>query len=446
MFRNRISYMTLAMLVVLTSALAAPRMAAAIDVERVVSPGGIEAWLVRDHSNPIVTMNFAFRGGAGLDPKGKEGLANMVASTLDEGAGDMDSQTVQGTLEDLAIRMRFTTGKDTFRGRLQTLVKNQDTAFRLLHLALTAPRFDEEPVERIRDQILVGLKRDLEDPDSIASLRLFEVLFPDHPYGRPTDGTLESVNRITAADLKAFASNRLAKDNLMIGVVGDVTAERLETVLDRTFGALPDNAEPWELPEVKPATRGQTIVIEKAVPQSTILFADEGLKRKHPDYYAAYVMNHILGGGSFTSRLYQEVREKRGLVYSVGTSLYPYDHTALFFASAGTANERVGETLSVFATEWDRMASSGVTEDELADAKAFLTGSFPLRFTSSRRIAGILVGMQVSDLGIDYLDKRNGFIEAVTLKDIERVSRNLLRKNNLVTVIVGKPDGVSASN
>jgi len=446
MTTNRGYRLILVLLVVLTGALTAPRMAAAIDVERVVSPGGIEAWLVRDHSNPIVTINFAFRGGAGLDPKGKEGLANMVASTLDEGAGDMDSQTVQRTLEDLAIRMRFTAGKDTFRGRLQTLVKNQDTAFRLLRQALTVPRFDDEPVERIRAQILVGLKRDLEDPDSIASLKLFEVLFPDHPYGRPSDGTLESVKRITAGDLKAFASGRLAKDNLMIGVVGDVTTDKLNTVLDDVFGGLPDKAEPWGLPEVKPAARGQTIVIEKGVPQSTILFADEGLKRKHPDYYAAYIMNHILGGGSFTSRLYQEVREKRGLVYSVGTSLYPYDHTALFFASAGTANERVGETLSVFATEWDRMATSGVTEEELADAKAFLTGSFPLRFTSSRRIAGILVGMQVSDLGIDYLNKRNGYIEAVTLEDIKRVSRNLLRNKNLVTVIVGKPDGVSASN
>jgi len=446
MYRNRFPYLVLAMLVVLTSTLAAPRMAAAIEVERVISPGGIEAWLVRDHSNPIVTVSFAFRGGAGLDPKGKEGLANMVASTLDEGAGDMHSQTVQRTLEDLAIRMRFTAGKDTFRGRLQTLVKNQDTAFRLLHLALTAPRFDKEPVERIRDQILVGLKRDLEDPDSIASLRLFRVLFPDHPYGQPTDGTLDSVKRITAADLKGFASKRLAKDNLMIGVVGDVTADGLKTILDRTFGDLPDKAAAWALPEVKPAAHGQTVVIEKGVPQSTILFADEGLKRKHPDYYAAYVMNHILGGGSFTSRLYQEVREKRGLVYSVGTSLYPYDHSALFFASAGTANERVGETLSVFATEWERMASSGVSEEELADAKAFLTGSFPLRFTSSRRIAGILVGMQVSDLGIDYLDKRNGYIEAVTLEDIKRVAQELLRKKNLVTVIVGKPDGVSASN
>jgi len=444
--RNRVSCLVLAMLVGMASAFAAPRTAEAIDVERVVSPGGIESWLVRDHSNPIVTVNFAFRGGSALDPAGKEGLANMVASTIDEGAGDMDSQAVQRTLEDLAIRMRFTTGKDTFRGRLQTLVKNQDTAFRLLRLALTTPRFDTEPVERIRDQILVGLKRDLEDPDSIASLRLFRILFPDHPYGQPTDGTLDSVKRITAADLKNFVSGRLARDNLMIGVVGDVTAEGLKTILDRTFGTLPERAASWELPEVKPAARGQTVVIEKGVPQSTILFADKGLKRKHPDYYAAYVMNHILGGGSFTSRLYQEVREKRGLVYSVGTSLYPYDHSALFFASAGTANERVGETLSVFATEWERMAVYGVTEEELTDAKAFLTGSFPLRFTSSRRIAGILVGMQVSELGIDYLDKRNGFIEAVTLEDIKRVARRLLRNEYLVTVIVGKPDGVSASN
>jgi zinc protease len=316
----------------------------------------------------------------------------------------------------------------------------------LLRLALTQPRFDREPVERIRQQILIGLKRDEESPHAIAAKRLFETLFPDHPYGRPPDGTAVSVSSITVDDLKAFMKRRIGLDNLIIGVVGDISKKDMATTLDKTFGSLPEKSAPWKLTDTRPVAKGQTIVIDKAVPQSAILFAEQGLKRNDPDYYTAFVMNHIFGAGSFTSRLYQEVREKRGLVYSVGTSLYPFDASALIFGSAGTANKRVGETLAVLKEEWEKMATNGVTEKELNNAKTYLTGSFPLRFSSSGRIASILVGMQLSDLGIDYLDKRNAIINAVTLKDIHRVAAKLLKFNNLVTVIVGQPDGISSTN
>ncbi len=418
----------------------------AFSVEKVVSPGGITAWLVRDTANPIITMNFTFRGGSALDPVGKEGLAGLASSVIDEGAGDFDSKTFQQTLEDLAIKLRFNASRDTFGGRLQTLVKNRDTAFNLLHLALTQPRFDSEPVERIRAQMLVGLKRDKEDPHAIAGRKLFETLFPDHPYGRPSDGTIDTVSAITTDDLKGFMKNRIGRDNLIVGVVGDISGNDLAAMLDKTFGDLPEKSAPWKLPEIDPAKPGRTIVIDKAIPQSAILFAEQGLKRDDPDYYAAYVMNHIFGAGSFTSRLYEEVREKRGLVYSVGTSLYPFDASALLFGSAGTANARVGETLQVLKTEWQKIAEQGVTKKELEDARTYLTGSFALRFSSSGRIASILVGMQLSNLGIDYLKRRNDIINAVTLKDVNRVAAKLLKFNNLVTVVVGQPKGVSNSN
>lgn len=417
----------------------------AINVERLKTPGGLEAWLVQDHTNPIITVRFAFRGGAALDPAGKAGLANLAASTMDEGADALDSQAFQKTLEDKAIRLRFDAGLDNFGGRLQTLVRHRDEAFDLLRLALTAPRFDNEPVERIRSQILVGLKRDQENPHSIAGKALRETLYGDHPYGRAADGTPETLKSISADDLRGFVAGRLARDNLVIGVVGDITPAKLAELLDATFGSLPDKAAPWSVPKQTARTDGRTIVIEKNVPQSAILFADQGLLRDDPDFYAAYVMNHVLGAGGFTSRLYSEVREKRGLAYSVSSGLNPRRASATTVGGAGTANARVKETIDVIKTEWARMAAEGVSDAELQDAKTYLTGAYPLRFSASGRIARMLVGIQLADLGIDYVKNRNAFVDAVTRDDIARVAKKLLDAKRLVTIVVGRPEGVTSS-
>ena len=419
--------------------------ARAIEVKRVVSPTGLEAWLVEDHTNPIVAVRFAFRGGAALDPTGKEGLADVVSSLLDEGAGELDSQAFQRRLEDMAITLRFDAGYETFGGRLTTLSVNVGAAFDLLRLALTQPRFDDEPVARIRSQILTMIRRNSEDPDVIAGRTLRRALFPDHPYGWPVMGTEDSVKAITAADLKVFTAERLARDNLVIGVVGDMTPDRLAALLDGTFGGLPGQAAPWRLPEVAPIATGRTIVVKKAVPQSAILFAQAGVKRDDKDFYPAYIMNYILGGGGFTSRLYNEVREKRGLAYSVYTALSPMASSALLQGGAGTANARVAETLDVVRAEWRRLAADGVEKAELDDTKTYLTGSFLLRFSSSGRIAAILVAMQLDTLGIDYLDRRNSYVEAVTRDAVNQVARRLLDPDGLTTVVVGEPVGVANS-
>ena len=434
------------LLAVLLCVLFAPPTAGAVTIERVVSSGGIEAWLVRDHTNPIITMRFAFRGGAALDPEGREGLANMVSALLDEGAGDLDTKTFQEQLEDLVITLRFDAGRDNFGGRLRTLVENKATAFELLTLALTRPRFDAEPVERIRSQILSSLRQEAEDPNAIAGKTLFKTLFPVHPYGRPVDGTLESVAAITRDDLKGFVKRRLAKVNLAIGVVGDITVEALKPVLDETFGGLPTKAGVWAIPEAALQGQGRTVVVTKPAPQSAIVFADKGPKRQDKDFYAAYVMNHVLGGGGFTSRLYNTVREKRGLAYSVYSALHPLDRAGLIFGGAGTANKSASETLAVMRGEWTRMAAKGMSDTELADAKTYLTGSYPLRFTSSDRIASMLIGIQMNNLGIDYPDRRNGLIEAVTLGDVNRLAKKLLRPDQLTVVVVGQPDGVKSTN
>ena len=431
-------------LTILVSFIVAPFAAHAVDVERVISPGGIEAWLVQDHANPLLSMNFAFAGGAELNSKDKNGLDNLAASTMDEGAGTLDSKAFQQRLTDQSISLRFSAGLDSFGGHLKTLTKNRNEAFDLLRLALTQPRFDVEPVARLKSQIKAGLRSNQEDPGTLAYQTLFKTFYPGHGYGNRSKGTLKGLVSINHDDLVGFVKTRLAKDGLKIGVVGDVTPMQLGYLLDQTFGGLPETSNFKPVPDIKTEAKGRVTIIKKDVVQSTIVFAVQGPKRDDPDFYSAVVMNHILGGGSFTSRLYTEIREKRGLAYSVGTSLYPLKHTGLIVGNAGTENARVGETVNIVRREWKRLANGDLQQQELKDAKNYVTGSFPLRLTSTSAIAQVLVAMQVHNLGIDYLDQRNAYIQAVTLESVRHVAAKYLKPDTMDVVIVGKPNGIQA--
>lgn len=422
----------------------APAPANAVEVKEVKSKSGIVAWLIEDHANPVISVRFMFRGGTALDPSTKEGLANMAASLLDEGAGNIDSQSFQRRLEDEAITLRFNAAKDSFSGTLKTLTPNLASATELLNLALTKPRFDAEPIERIREQILASIRHDITDPENVAYDTMFEKMFPKHGYGRRSDGTAQSVARIERKDLIDFANNMLARKNLVVGVAGDIAPQELENFLEAAFGGLSESPKLNETPETKANESGSIQVIEMDIPQSVIVFAGQGIKRDDPEYYSSLVMNHILGGGSFTSRLYDEVREKRGLAYSISSSIYAFDHGSLILGQAGTENSRVGETLKIIKDEWAKLATSGASEAEVTDAKTYISGAFPLRFTSSDAIAEILVGMQADNLGIDYLDKRKSYIEAVSVKDVNKAAQRLLKSDKLDFFIVGKPGNLSA--
>lgn len=417
--------------------------AAAVDVERVVSPGGIEAWLVEDPTAPLVSVSVAFKGGSALDPLGKEGLAEMVSGLLDEGAGDLDSAAFQRRLADLALDFGFDAGMDSFSGSMRTLSEHRATAFDLLGMALSAPRFDPPAVERIRGQLLTRVARNADDPDAIADRVWWRTVFPDHPYGRRPGGTAESLRAITVDDLKTFAGQRLARDNMVIGVVGDIDAETLAPLLDRAFGKLPAHAAPSSLAEATPASPGAVVVVEKDMPQSVVVFGENGVKRDDPDFYAAYVMNYILGGGGFSSRLTTEVREKRGLAYSVTSYLNTLDHAGLIQGQVGTQNARVAESLEIIRDEWRRMAEEGPTREELDDAKTYLVGSYPLRMTSTGGLARVLSAIQLEGFPIDYMEHRNSYIEAVTLDDVKRVAKRLLDPARLTVVVVGRPEGIT---
>jgi zinc protease len=418
---------------------------AAVAVKRVISPGGIEAWLVEDHTVPVFAMQFAFRGGAALDPKGKEGLANLTTALLDEGAGDMDSQTFQGKEQDLGLQMSFSAGADNFQGNLFVLSARRDEATHLLNMALSVPRFDADAIDRMKSQILTQLSQSEENPRRIVGENFNRLMFGDHPYARRTSGTIDGVKAVTQADLKAFVTQRFTRDHLYVAVVGDIDDAALGKLLDATFGNLPATGTSADIPDATINSRGQTLVIEKDIPQSTVNFGEAGIGKHDPDIYAGLVMNYILGGGGFSSRLTNEVRDKRGLAYSIGTGLGAYDHAAFLSGSVGTRNDSVAESIALIRSEWAKMRDKGVTAAEVKDAKSYLTGSYITGIGSSSALAGVLLSYRLDDRPIDYMETRNGLIDKVTVADVNRVAKRLLDPDALIFVVVGEPKGVTSS-
>jgi zinc protease len=416
--------------------------ASATTIERVVSPGGIEAWLVRETQTPLIAVEFAFRGGNAQDPAGKEGTANLVAAMLDEGAGELDARAFQDRMQRLAMQMSFSVSRDTFSGSFRTLTANRDAAFDMLRLALTQPRFEQAELDRVRAAVVAGLRRELTQPNTLAARAFSATVFPNHPYGRPPNGSLDTVAGITRDDLAAYHRRILARDELRVAVVGDIDPSTLASLLDRVFGDLPPRGARFPVQDIAAVGAGTWRLVDVDGPQTVIQFGLPGLKRRDPDFIAAFVMNHILGGGTFTSRLWTEVRERRGLTYGISTGLSPFDHAGLLVGATSTRNDRVAETLSIIDAELRRMAAEGPSTEELAKAKSFLIGSFLLRFDTSARLAQQLLAIQLDDLGIDWLERRNREIERVTMDDVRRVARRLLTPD-LIVVMAGRPAGVT---
>ena len=438
MFRKLLGFAAAMFVVVAT--LAAP--AAALDVKVVKSPKGVTAWLVTDRTAPVVHMAFAFRPGALRDPVGKEGLTNLMTILLDEGAGDLDSLAFQRRMEELAFTWQVNAGRDTIHAGVRTLTRHQDEVFKLVGLALTKPRFDAEPIERARAQLRAFLRRELTDPNTIAYRTWMQGMYPEHPYGRTVDGTPDTVAKLTREDLVTQHRASFGRDNLIVGVVGNITAEELAPLLDVAFGGLPEKAAPIEIGEVTPHATGEVTVKRMSIPQSVVMFGHGALKRDDKDFYAAMVMNHILGGGTFSSRLYTEVREKRGLAYSVYSYLNPFEKGPLYMGQVSTQNGRVKESIDIIRAEWKRMAQGEVTAEEVESAKTYITGSYALRFASASAISRMLVNTQVDGNGPDYFDKRNGYMQAVTLADVKRIAARLLKADKLTFFVVGNPAGL----
>lgn len=421
---------------------ALPPTSRADRVQKIRSPGGIEAWLVEDYAVPLVAFDIAFRGGAAQDPAAKPGMASLLGALLDEGAGPYDAQEFHQKLDDLAVHLSFGADRDHFTGHLMTLTRNLDPAFELMRLALCEPRLDADPIERVRGQMAAGLRRELNDPDSVAARALRRKCFPDHPYGRPVRGELDSLGAITRDDLVTMHGRMAARDNLVVAAVGAIDAQTLGQKLDLVFGALPERARLEGVPAIVAHGAGETVIEDIDIPQTTIRFARPGLARQDPDFVAGTVVNHILGGGAFTARLFREVREKRGLAYSVYSHLQTFARSALVMGGTSTKNERATESLAVIQHEIRDLAENGPHEEELAKAKKYLTGSYALQFDTSTKIASQLVHLQNEGFDVTWLDERNRRVEAVTTEDAARVARRLFGDGALLVAAAGRPVGM----
>ncbi len=432
-FANTLTVTFLALAFLTFPAIVAAR--AAVDIQEITTDKGIKVWLVEDYTVPIISVRFAFKGGTVQDPVGKEGLSTLMTGLFDEGAGDLDADAFQERLDDAGAEMSFSASRDVIQGQMRTLADERANAFDLLHLAVTSPRFDQEPVDRIRSQMLTGIQREMRDPETLGQQAFAKALYGDHPYARRANGTLESLASMTPDDLHALHKRLFARSNFYVAVVGAIDAETLKTELDRVFGDLPAQAELTEIAHVEPKL-DQEVDYPYDLPQATLQMVYPGIDRDDPEFFPAFLMNHILGGGDFSSRLFNEVREKRGLTYGVGSGLMNGDYANSLFIGTSTRADRAAETLQVIRDTIKTFLDEGATAAELEATKTYLVGAYPINnLDSSSSVASTLVQLQIDNRGIDYIERRVGYIEAVTLEQVKDAAKRLLTAKPAVLII-----------
>lgn len=420
------------------SAQQAPR---GVPAREITSPGGIKAWLVSDATVPMIVMQASWRGGSAGDPAGKDGLTAIMADMLTEGSGELDANAFKLKLQDLNMGLSFSASWDGVGMTLTTLTRNRDAAFALAKTTLERPRFDEAPLARIKRQLEIGIRQRETNPGFIANKTLDDTLIAGHPYARRT--SLESLRAIGISDLAAARRTALARDKMIVTVVGDIDEATLGPLLDQTFLTLPASGARVAIPDAQQAPAAGVIVKALPQPQSVILFQAPGINDKDPDWIALAVANYIIGGGGFSSRLMDEVREKRGLVYGVSTGPSFRDHFATLRGSAQTENKNVRETIDVIRAELKRAVEGGVTEKEVADAKQYLTGSFALDLDSNAKIVGVMHSYHWQGRSVGFVNQRNALIQAVTRQDVERVVQRLFKPEAFTFVVVGQPGGMA---
>jgi len=419
----------------------APGFAHAVTVKTAQGPQGTEVWLSEEHTLPMIAVNISLPAGSAYDPDGKAGLASMMASLLDEGAGDLDSDAFKQALEARAIRIGASADRDYITVSMTTLRENADEAFRLLGLVLSRPRFDQEAVERMRVAILAGLRQEDENPSTVASKAWFATYFGTHPYAHSESGTPSGVQAITISDIKAFATEHMVRDRVKVAVAGDINDADLRRYLQQLFTSMPTKTVAVT-PRASEAARPSTNTIPRNEPAPVAVFGFSGPMRLDPDFIPTFVANYIVGGGGFSSRLMDEVREKRGLVYGIGTDLWTFDAGGLIAGQFQTDPDKVAQAIDIVRTEWKRMASEGPTQQELDDAKTYLLGYYPRNFTNTMDTAQLLRGLQTEDLGIDYVTRRQKEIAAVTIDDAKRAAKRLFDASALTFVVVGPADQI----
>ena len=413
-----------------------------VQIQQFDTPEGISVWLVNEPSIPIVSINVAWPGGSASDPEGLEGLANAVVYQMNEGAGDMEALAFQTRMEELNMSFGCSASRDWTGCSADMLRENADAAMDLVALAMNEPRFDDGPFERFQREALIGIKRRVTSPRFLANEAMEAALYPDHPYARETSAA--SIDALSPSLALSHKDDLMVREGMLVTAVGAISPDELAPMIDKAFAGLPASGD-LEFPEEVElnAPLAAPKLVDLPQPQSLVSFMAPGLQRDHPDFFTAYVLNYTFGGGGFESRLMKQLRVAEGLTYGIGTGLGFGGELASWSGRGQTRNETAGRFVDGIKAEMQRISKEGITEQELADAKAYLTGAYPLAFDSNSKIAGQMMGVRQQELGVDYFDRRNAAIMAVTLEDTNRVAAEWLAPERFTFVVVGEPEGLT---
>lgn len=410
-------------------------------IQQFTTPAGISVWLVEEPSIPILSLRMAWEVGTTSDPEGQEGLTSAMVYQMNEGAGELDSQAFSKRMEELNMSFGCSSGREATFCNASMLTENASEAFDLIALAYAEPRFDEGPWERFVREREVSLKTRETNPRYLAGEALEDVLWPDHPFAR--DFTAESLAALSAEAAKTHKDSIMNRSGMIVTAVGAMSPEELAPLIDAAASGLPQEGVEVTIPQVTlgdPATA--PILVDLPQPQSLVTFTGPAMRRDDPDFYTGVVVNYTFGGGGFESRLMEDLRVGRGLTYGIYSSLSAGEYVQTWSGAGSTNNESVAEFIDGIKENMTRMVAEGMTEEELADAKSYLTGSYPLSFDSNAKIAGNMMGLRLDDLPVDFWDQRNAMVEAVTLEDVNRVASEYLKPENFTFIAVGQPEGL----
>jgi len=403
---------------------------------RTVLGNGLVVITSEQQALPMVTLSLLIEGGSRLDPAGSEGAANLVAQLLTYGTKKHTAVQLSDELDFIGATITTGCSEEAVTANLTILKKDLETGLKLLAEILTEASFPQEEINRQKQAVIASILAQEEQPGHVAEVKFMETLYPKSPYGRQVEGTAESVKRIERSTLVDYYDKNIRPERAIIAVVGDVSQKEIVEKLTQAF-------QPWQKqsalksPAAAPAPGAPTVVkINKQLTQANIILGHAGVPRTHPDYYAIQVMNYIMGGGGFSARLMDSIRNERGFAYSVYSQFEPLKYTGIFEVVMQTKNETAVESIKLAVAEMRRMRDKGVTDDELKEAKDYLIGSFPLRFDTNRKVAAFLSQVEFYGLGLDYPDKYTEIIKKVTKEDVLRVAQQYLHPEKLIIVVV----------
>ncbi len=410
-------------------------------IQQFVTPKGISVWLVEEPSIPILSLRMAWEQGSATDPDGLEGLTNAMTYHMNEGAGELDAQAFFKRMEELNMSFSCSAGSDNTYCNASMLTDNAEASFDMIAMAYGAPRFDEGPFERFLREQAVSLETRETNAGYLAGRAMDQALYPDHPYAREVSA--ESLAALSRDGMRARKDAIMVREGMLVTAVGAITPAELASLVDRAIEGLPEHAEPVAIADVilsEPVA--EPIIVDLPQPQSLVQFTGPAMTRENPDFYTAVVVNYTFGGGGFDSRLMKDLRVAKGLTYGIYTGVNAHKHIQTWSGSGQTKNESAGEFIDSIRAQMQLVAEDGITEEELEDAKAYLTGSYPLGFDSNSKIAGNMMGVRLDGLPVDFFDKRNAMVEAVTLEDANRVAASYLDPARFTFVVVGQPEGL----